>query len=728
MSNEPQMGQALPGTATKPAGSHAAPIMEADGECLRRTIANLEDGVGSKPMPREALDATTAQAKRVLCTILQAYANGIGPGEIGADGAARKLDENSVDVGPTGLLYGRVQSGKTLGMTLLSALALDNGFRLILVFTSNFVKLVEQTKDRFGAVDGPLIHASTESGEWDLEKEHVKKFMGPHGLVLVCAKDPNHIKKLRTFLEEIGADRFPALILDDEADQATPDTSVRARSKGKDVDPSAIHKSILGGEEYDSIRALLRHSVFLQVTATPYSLLLQNIDSPSRPSFAELLEPGKGYTGGESFFSEELIKDQEGGPPLSYVSDDETTKLDSHPDEVPVGLARAISYFLISASAQYELDKASRRSGQNFLCHTSYKKGEHDKLATLIRKYLEEVVHALEDSAKNEALHRLEWAYEELGRSLSERPPLTQLLDSLRMRLHRRKVHTVNSSGSEVDFVRELTFLVGGNILGRGLTIDNLLVTYYIRRAKTTQMDTMLQHARMFGYRTKLMPYTRVFLPRALALRFHLIHTSEAGLRKLLADAGSADHVPVEVPAGLRATRPGVLDVNQVSSYRPAQQVFPHVPVYRQKDLSTSYTKKLEKLIEAAFGGTLSWNDFHEVELDAILDIVRAMKTDVGHPGSWDKDVLEAVLTARQKVESRGIVFARKMDRTGSDFFLATGAMSGPELSTSRAFNKPVLALFKQEGVPGKWDGVPFWYPTIVLPGSMSTQVFNTSA
>ena len=62
-------------------------------------------------------------------------------------------------------------------------------------------------------------------------------------------------------------------------------------------------------------------------------------------------------------------------------------------------------------------------------------------------------------------------------------------------RLPRREIPIVNSSSDVVEFGPELNFLVGGNILGRGLTIENLLVTYYLRKAKTSQMDTVLQHA-----------------------------------------------------------------------------------------------------------------------------------------------------------------------------------------------------------------------------------------
>src|SRR5207237_3561079 len=110
--------------------------------------------------------------------------------------------------------------------------------------------------------------------------------------------------------------------------------------------------------------------------------------------------------------------------------------------------------------------------------------------------------------------------------TLSELPPLAEIVEQIRQRLPGRAVPVVNSANSPVDFGRSLNFIVGGNILGRGLTIENLLVTYYLRRAKTSQMDTVLQHARMFGYRQLLMPYTRVFLPDSLAATFHFSHVA----------------------------------------------------------------------------------------------------------------------------------------------------------------------------------------------------------
>ena len=90
------------------------------------------------------------------------------------------------------------------------------------------------------------------------------------------------------------------------------------------------------------------------------------------------------------------------------------------------------------------------------------------------------------------------WAYKELGRKRNDLPALAELLDEVGRRIPRRKIITINAQGSDQSFGRHFNFMVGGNILGRGLTIDDLLVTYYLRQAQTTQMDTMLQHARMY--------------------------------------------------------------------------------------------------------------------------------------------------------------------------------------------------------------------------------------
>src|SRR5439155_22292926 len=93
-------------------------------------------------------------------------------------------------------------------------------------------------------------------------------------------------------------------------------------------------------------------------------------------------------------------------------------------------------------------------------------------------------------------------------------------------------VKLVNGETDEDVAVRSpYNLFVGGNKLGRGVTIKNLLVSYYGRHPRTPQADTVLQHARMYGYRRKDIGLLRLFLPSELHTVFKAIHKMERGLR-----------------------------------------------------------------------------------------------------------------------------------------------------------------------------------------------------
>jgi len=118
---------------------------------------------------------------------------------------------------------------------------------------------------------------------------------------------------------------------------------------------------------------------------------------------------------------------------------------------------------------------------------------------------------------------------------------------------------------------------VGGNKLGRGVTIKNLLVSYYGRNPKRPQADTVLQHARMYGYRRKDIGLLRLFLPTELHVVFKAINKMERGLRELIAEAPTEEFRGVYIEGPISATRsnvlvPGALGVySGGSTYNPAQ-------------------------------------------------------------------------------------------------------------------------------------------------------------
>jgi hypothetical protein len=704
--------------------------MVVDGPCLAGTLDQLEQGVGAKPMRREALTRVRADALALLEKVLDAYASGVAPGEVGMSGSAKASDAAPLaERSPTGLLYGRVQSGKTVAMITFCAAAIDNGFRVIVVLTSDFVKLVEQTADRFAALDGPLIRSALQSDTWDYDREHVKKHIARHGIVFICTKNQQRLTALVEFLGTIGAAGYPALVLDDEADQATLDTTVAARSSGRKnapTQPSAIHRKTVQDEEGQSIRQTLKHHVFVQVTATPYALLLQNIDNELRPTFSHLLEPGVGYTGGEAFFDVQHVEN--GDPPIVSIDEEESALIEASSDNTPpLGLQQALAFFLVAAGAQNVVDGASRTSGQNFLCHTSQKQAEHARAAGLIRAYLNRLSDDLETGTEGETMMRLHWGYSELRRTMSSPPSFDEILERIKRRLPRREVPIVNSANSPVDFGRQLNFIVGGNILGRGLTIDNLLVTYYLRRAKVSQMDTVLQHARMFGYRQPLMPYTRVFLPDSLGARFHFIHKAERNLRQQLAANSGMSRVVVETMSSLRATRLNVLDTSNLAAYEAGDQIYPSAADFSRKGLEKGPV--VEAMVRKILGGTLREGAFVQVPLGDLLSLIPELPYDANEANMWDPEMLARVLQrVSQRYGGRGFLFFRQMNRT--KITLPTGALSGDELDEARRQSGPVVCVFRDNGrrLKGKESQQEYWYPTVVLPSDMPTQLFNTTS
>jgi hypothetical protein len=672
-------------------------------------------------MPAESLVKIKSDAIDLLSRVVSVYTSDIATGEVGAHGSAKaSLTEPSRPC--TGLLYGRIQSGKTVAMIALVAAAIDNGFRVIVVLTSDNVKLVSQTTDRFAALEGPIALDALSPETWSSDAKHIGKHLAQSGIVFVCSKNKARLAGLIEFLNEIGAPDFPALILDDEADQATLNTNLarssRAVKKGGDaIDPTAIYTKVV-----DELRSSLRHHVFLQVTATPYALLLQSVGTELRPSFTRLLEPGAGYTGGEAFFEAEHIDGPQ--PPLIFVHPDESASILAGATDTPDGLRSAIAFFLVAAGAQELANPLAARSGQNFLCHTSQLRKEHKNLEGLVRSYIDRIGEHLEAKA-GEALDRLHVAYGELGRTLPDRPPIEAILAQIERRLVTRKIVVINAEYPG-ELGRGLNFIVGGNILGRGVTIENLLVTYYLREPKMGQMDTMLQHARMYGYRSKLMVYTRVFLPEQLAVRFYEIHGIEKRLRRQLIAADMGKQIVIEKANNLYPTRRTVLDPGYIDAFDAEEQVYPKYP---DLEMTKSEYDKILKFVQNLVGGSLSTSpQLVSIKFDDLFQLIDLVSYDAQpDSSSWVPGVLKHVVEKqRERCSGLAYFYTRKMNREKRVF--ATGVLSGDKLSELRRKDGPVFCAFRDDGklIPGP-PANPFWYPTLVLDSGMPSLIVNVT-
>jgi hypothetical protein len=285
----------------------------------------------------------------------------------------------------------------------------------------------------------------------------------------------------------------------------------------------------------------------------------------------------------------------------------------------------------------------------------------------------------------------------------------------------------VNSAGDALSFGRYYNFVVGGNILGRGLTLDNLLTTYYLRRARRTQMDTMLQHARMYGYRAALLPFMRVFIPPSLATRFRQFHETEVALREYFQAARDRRRVPIAVARGTAPTRASVLDDNEIQAYRPGQQVYPVEPA-TELDAVGDSGSVIQRRLEEVLGAPLTPNQFTEVPMQLLIDLVSEFRV-LDDDSDWDATALAAVLgSISSEYDDTGLVYFREFGSRRDNAVFSSGTISGTEQADARRRQKPTLFAFRLDrDTATRWGCPRFWHPTIVFPPNMEMRVFNAT-
>jgi hypothetical protein len=262
--------------------------------------------------------------------------------------------------------------------------------------------------------------------------------------------------------------------------------------------------------------------------------------------------------------------------------------------ETPTSLLRALDTFMIGATY-----KRTMEADQNcaFLCHVSTRTDDHRHIVELLRKYKTDLAAGVK-VAKPSVTKRLKAAYDDLAKNDNglRSSKFDDLVEAIGFFSPGITVKLVNGETDEDVAVKSpYNLFVGGNKLGRGVTIKNLLVSYYGRHPKRPQADTVLQHARMYGYRRKDIGLLRLFLPQELHTVFKAINKMERGLRDLIARRSSEEFRGVYVEGGLNATRKNILAPGSIgvysggSIYNPAQ-------IMRDGTVKAS-TEKIDKLL-----------------------------------------------------------------------------------------------------------------------------------
>jgi hypothetical protein len=531
-----------------------------------------------------------------------------------------------------GLVVGQVQSGKTSNYTGLVCKAADAGYKLIVVFAGIHNSLRSQTQLRldegflgsdsqhmtrgddsqraigagalpgFGRLKAGTLTTSADNGDFRVAQARKLGLpVGDYPVLLVVKKHAKIIKYIHDWVTSMHGDidpetkrtivrDVPLLIIDDEADNASIDTN-----KEEAGAPTAINREI---------RRLLHafdKSAYIGYTATPYANIYadpyedhDDFGEDIFPrSFIESLRPPTNYFGPERVFG--LTDDSRGPIPIhSAIEDFETWMPVGHKKEwepqeedFPESLRNAMLDFLLTCAARRARGQVAVHN--SMLIHVTRFQAVQDHVTEQIRNallFVKDRIRHGDDGSGAGILDELEqrwrtgyepataWfkAEDDGVMEVGWRAVRAELLPAV----ERIQIRTMNGNSRDaLDYYEHRktglsVIAIGGDKLSRGLTLEGLSVSYYLRASR--MYDTLMQMGRWFGYRPGYEDLCRLYTTSELRAWYREITLASDELRLELEEMAARGATPIEY--GLRVrTSPAGLSVTAANKARRGMKV-----------------------------------------------------------------------------------------------------------------------------------------------------------
>jgi len=550
-------------------------------------------------------------------------------GENKASTIIRKLDNDTESIisylenplrdefNSKGLVVGYVQSGKTANFTALIAKAVDAGYGMVIVLAGIHNILRKQTQIRLDQeLTGMDDLGLTELGKIFIEEpSDMKRWLrlstaGPfdQGEFSNRGKDPFNsianrnypviaiVKKNTTVLEALiqyfdnatleARNNIPLLVIDDEADQA----SIDGNANTSNTDPTKTNQYI---------RIMLnqfRRKAYVGYTATPFANVLidmhtrdANLENDLYPRnfIASLSEPD-GYFGSKKIFNSELSDNF-----IENVGDPKTEKdFLIKQWEITDSLKNAIYDFLIGCAIR-NLREDSLQP-MSMLVHVSHLINDQVEIHKVIDTYFRLTLHAqLKDGYGSEILKTD--ILERITRFLDNSSAICfklgldydmfeseSIWNEIYDLLDKKKISIImlnSESEQKLDYDDNIeqefkVIAIGGNQLSRGLTLEGLMTSYYLRNS--LQYDTLLQMGRWFGYRTNYEDLTRIHTTYELWDHFeHLAQVEEELRQEIQVYADNPEITPNDVSVRIKDhSRMSVTGRNKLGAARSLQSSY----------------------------------------------------------------------------------------------------------------------------------------------------------
>jgi hypothetical protein len=514
-----------------------------------------------------------------------------------------------------GLVVGDVQSGKTATYAALTCKAADAGYRMIILLTGILENVRRQTQERLdesfigyassdflnntkvkhrrpvgvGLKNAQRFGVVFTSKDRDFQKAaasalNISLAAVNEPVLVVMKKNKAVLERLASWLRarnptQNGRIALPMLLIDDEADNASINT------KSDPDETTAINKAIR------DLLGLFDRSSYVGFTATPFANIFIDPDSTHAMldddlfprDFIHVLKPPGNYVGMHRLFNtpdetadEELdhevirtVTDADEWMPVGHKKDHEIGPL-------PASLRDAVFSFLL-ATAIRDLRYAAGASGKgggihrSMLVNVSRFTAVQNTLAVALHDLLEQVRRAVRlfgelppDRAVKESHEVADLERVFINEFLGVEVTWPMVLKALHTSMAPITVQAVNQStgakvldytvAKEAPGVRVIA--VGGNSLSRGLTLEGLTTSYFLRDSRA--YDTLLQMGRWFGYRDGYEDLCRIHLTTEARGLYHKVTEATLELKSDFTRMILRKATPREF--GLRVrTHPGTL-------------------------------------------------------------------------------------------------------------------------------------------------------------------------
>ena len=481
----------------------------------------------------------------------------------------------------TNLVVGYVQSGKTMSFTTLSAMAVDNGFRMIIYFAGTKNNLLDQTTKRLRKdlmstgqnMQYYKLHENPKKNDIQRIDNELKIQRVKPVILVTVLKNAQHINELADIVcsqqlqNTLG--KQGVLIIDDEADQASLNGYAYKNSKAKeweDDEYTATYSSIL------RLKSKLPNHSYIQYTATPQGPLLINIVDLLSPKHHTVLTPGKNYTGGKTFFKDEP------GLIITIPDNEVYHSRRNNLTECPQSLVKALQLHLMTVAIVVRIQ--NKEPHLSMMVHADKEQDASEKfynwVANLIQTWASMIEVSKQDLAYQEMYQSFKQTYPEAIKEYQSHnedyPPFDEIWEELPDIVHDTNITLLISRNKTKDIDWSCSpshILVGAEMLNRGFTVDRLAITYMPRHSvgKSTA-DTIQQRCRFFGYKRNYLYSCRVFLPEDTILEYVDYVEHEEEMRQWLKE--NKDITKVEqlliISPHLNATRRNILSKSTVTT------------------------------------------------------------------------------------------------------------------------------------------------------------------